>query len=195
MTLVLVTPPAVEPVSLDELKAHLRINADQNDEDALLQHYLTTARKYAENYTWRAFITQTWRVSFDCFPCKIEAPRPPLQEVTSLQYVDTAGDTQTLDEDLYQVDADSQPGRIIPAYGQSWPSIRSGTLNAATVTFEAGYGDSPDDVPEEIRQSILFLAAHLYEQREAVVIGAGISIETVPFAVESLLGMHSMRGF
>ena len=129
MTLVLVTPPAVEPVSLDELKAHLRINADQNDEDALLQHYLTTARKYAENYTWRAFITQTWRVSFDCFPCKIEVPRPPLQEVTSIQYVDTAGDTQTLDEDLYQVDADSQPGRIIPAYGQSWPSIRNYLAN------------------------------------------------------------------
>ena len=74
-------------------------------------------------------------------------------------------------------------------------SIRSGTLNAATATFVAGYGDSPDDVPEEIRQSILFLAAHLYEQREAVVIGTGVNIETVPFAVESLLGMHSMRGF
>ena len=122
-------------------------------------------------------------------------PRPPLQSVTSITYVDDAGDTQTLSSSLYQVDTKSQPGRIIPAYGESWPTVRSNTLNAVTVNFVAGYGDDPEDVPAGLRHAVKFLCGHWFEQRETVVIGNGITIETVPMAVDALLGMHSMKGF
>lgn len=185
----LISAPTTEPVSRTELKAHLRIDA--TDEDTYLDGLLLVARKRAENVTARAFVTQTWRTKYDCFPEAFVLPRPKLQSVTSIQYLDGAGTTQTLSADAYQVDADGEPGRIIPAYGQAWPSTRSGALNAATVTFVAGYGGNATDVPDELRHAIKLLAAHWYENREAL----GQVGSALPFAVDSLLGMHSMRGF
>jgi uncharacterized phiE125 gp8 family phage protein len=185
--------PFTEVVTVSELKTHCRI--DVSDEDTYLEAIILAARQYAENYTWRAFMTQTWRATYDCFPCVIEVPRPPLQSVTSITYVDDAGDTQTLSASLYQVDTKSQPGRIIPAYGESWPTIRSDTLNAVTVNFVAGYGDDPEDVPAGLRHAVKFLAGHFYENRENVLIGNGLTVNVLPMAVESLLGMHSMKGF
>jgi uncharacterized phiE125 gp8 family phage protein len=186
------TSPFDDIITLQELKAHCRIDA--SDEDTYLEALILAARQYAENYTWRAFQTQTWRVTYDCFPCIIEVPRPPLQSVTSIQYVDDAGDTQTLSTSLYQVDTKSQPGRIIPAYGASWPTVRSDTLNAVTVNFVAGYGDDPDDVPAGLRHAVKLIAAQWYERREPVEVGA-VTVSALPLAVDALLGMHSMKGF
>ena len=81
--------------------------------------------------------------------------------MTSIQYVDDAGDTQTLSTSLYQVDTKSQPGRIIPAYGESWPTVRSDTLNAVTVNFVAGYGDDPEDVPAGLRHAVKLICGAL----------------------------------
>lgn len=184
--------PFTEVVTVSELKTHCRI--DISDEDEYLEAIILAARQYAENYTWRAFMTQAWRVTYDCFPCVIEVPRPPLQSVTSIQYVDEAGDTQTLSASLYQVDTKSQPGRIIPAYGESWPSVRGDTLNAVTVNFVAGYGDDPNDVPAGIRHAVKLTAAQWFERREPVEVGA-VTVSALPLAVDALLGMHSMKGF
>lgn len=81
---------------------------------------------------------QTWVQRLDWFPCEIELRRPPVQSVTSVEYVDTAGSTQTLASSRYQLDASSAPGRLRPAYGDSWPTIRL-IPNAVTITFVAGY--------------------------------------------------------
>ncbi len=119
----------------------------------------------------------------------IIVPRPPLITLTpdatyttlGISYVDGNGATQTLSSALYQVDARSEPGRIVPAYGQSWPSTRE-QLNAVTITYRAGYTDA-DAVPKRIKQAIGLLAAHWYENREAV----GTVGPEIEFSVCSLL--------
>jgi len=186
----LVTEPTIEIMTLDELKRRIRVEHD--DDDSTLTAYLAAARKLAEDNTRLGFINATWTNKMDAFPqCGvIEPSRAPLVSVTSITYIDTNGDTQTWSADDYDVDTDSKPGRITPAYGESWPTTRI-TLNAVTVTFVAGYGATRPDVPDGLRQAVAMLVGHWNENREAFAdISSGF--KEVPMAVESLLAQHAL---
>lgn len=168
MSLVLVTAPTVEPLELSEAEAHLRV--DDGTETALISTLIAAARDYAESQTGRALLEQTWRYTADAFPhCNgvIKLRRAPLIAVTSIQYVDTNGVTQTLTSNQYLVNADAPLGEISPAYGVSWPATRPQPA-AVTVTFTAGYAD-PDSVPASIKAAMLLTVGELYENREASV--------------------------
>ena len=180
MSLKIVTPPTAEPVTLLEAKDHLRV--DGPDDDAMISVLITAARKWAEEYTGRQFVTATLDWFLDGFCPSFSAPLPPLQSVTSIKYLDTDGAEQTLDAATYRVDAVSEPGRIALDYGKSWPSTYS-VINAVTVRFVAGYGTAAA-VPEPIRQAILILIGELYEQRQESV---PASFAAVPFGVRALL--------
>lgn len=174
MTPWLVTPPAVEPIDLADAKRQCRVNDDQTDEDESILSYIGAARQAAEAYTSRAFITQTWDLKFDGFPAVIVLPKPPVQSVTNITYIDTNGATQTLSSSLYTTDLPTgpyaMPGRIVPAYGETWPSTRD-VPNAVTVRIVCGYGVNGTDVPEAIRQAIRASVAMQYMQREPLVVG------------------------
>lgn len=189
MSSTLITAPAAEPLSLVEAKSHLR--ADGTDEDALISSLIAAAREQVQTVTRRALVTQTWSLKLDSFPALIEVPRPPLITVASITYVDVGGDTQTLAASRYTVDADSEPGRIVPVYGDAWPATRS-VPNAVTVQFDAGYGAAAD-VPQPIKQAMLLLIGHWYEHREAVNVGNITNV--MPMAVESLLFPYRVLSF
>jgi uncharacterized phiE125 gp8 family phage protein len=157
----LITPPAEEPVTLQEARAHLRL---ESGEDEYLAGLIKTARRYCESFQGRAYITQTWDLFLNCFPCGcIKVPLPPLQSVTFIKYKDGAGILQTLDPSEYLVDAFSEPGLIGLAYGKSWPPTYP-EANAVQIRFVAGYGVAAD-VPCEIKHAILLKVADLYEHR------------------------------
>ena len=167
----MVTAPAGVPLSIAELKAQSRLEGVTGEsEEALLAGYLRAAVASLEGRDgWlnRALMTQTWDLKRDCFPYEILLPLPPLQSVTSITYVDTDGDSQTLASSLYQVAGVGGSGRarIAPAYGQTWPSTRD-QPEAVTVRFVVGYGDNPHDVPEQIRQALMLMVTESYCDRE-----------------------------
>ncbi len=179
-----VHPPATEPVSLDEAKAHLRVTT--TDEDAYIASLITAAREWCEGFQQRAYITQAHKLTLDRWPCgrAIYLPRPPLQSVTSIVYTDSEGAQYTIEAKSYIVDTDAEPGRIVLAYGASWPSVTLRPAAGVEITYVAGYGDA-SDVPQKVKQAMLLLVGHWYEQREAVLAGS-ISKE-IEFAVHSLL--------
>lgn len=190
LTLLADSPNSDEPISLDDAKAHLRVTT--TDEDDLIWSLVIAAREYAENYTHRAFITRTWEWRRDDFGCWVlQAPLSPLRSVSSIQYVDGQGDTQTLATTEYQVDASSTPGRIQPAYGKAWPATRP-QMNAVTVTFVAGYGDAVD-VPQQVKQALLLIIGEYYARREHAIVGAPIF--EVPFSAKALLMPYVVHGF
>jgi uncharacterized phiE125 gp8 family phage protein len=182
--LTLLVPPALEPVSLIEAKAHLRVDGD--DEDALIAALIVAARQYVEAVCNLALLTQSWALTLAAFPRLIAVPRPPLQTVEEITYVDSAGVMQTLAADQYRLDTTRMPGWITPAYGVVWPCALPVTA-AITVRFTAGYGDAPADVPQTLRQAMLLFIAERYERREASVDGL---LSPVPLAVDALLWLH-----
>jgi len=163
--LTLTTNPAVEPVSVEELKMHLRVT--HAEDDAYIREAATAAREWCERYTGQQFIAATYTLKMDEFPCgPIYLPRPPLSSVTSVSYVDSDGDSQTLATSKYDVDDSDgeRVGSIAEAYNEYWPSTRD-EVNSVTVVYVAGYGTGPSDVPSGIRHAIKLIVTDMYYNR------------------------------
>lgn len=177
----LVTLPSAEPVTLSEAKAHLRVTA--SDEDSLISALTTAARDWAENFTQRAIMTQTWDYLIDAFADEIELPLPPLQSVTYVKYLDADGVEQTLASTEYTVDTAADRGVVRLAYNKTWPVTRA-QANAVTIRFVAGYS-ATNPVPGAIKAACLLILGELYARRETAIVGAPIT--TVPLSAENLL--------
>ena len=180
------TPPAEEPVSVSEIKTHLRI--DVSDEDTLLAGYISAAREMCETISRRAFVTQTIQTRFMMWPAsgRFMLPRPPLQSVTSISYTDSAGVSSTMSSSDYIVYSAPEPGQIILGYGKSWPTATLQPGPSILIEYVAGYGVA-SAVPQRYKQAIMLLAGHYFENRESVVVTQGISAIEVPRSVNSLL--------
>ena len=213
----LVTPPVVEPVTLNQAKSQLRVDFD--DDDALITSLVSTAREVCEQKMNRAIFNQTYVLSLDQFnygdwrstipidrrnPLNYSAlweamalrlPMPRLVSVTSITYVDTFGVTQTLDPSLYVADAISQPARIVPAPSGTWPSSDYYMPGSVQVTYVAGsYGDGVkvSTCPSSIKSAILLIVGHLYANREAV---DPAPLKMLPLGVDALLSPYRFYGF
>lgn len=184
-----VTAPTGLPVSLSEAMTHLRYEGVEDK--PLITSLVRAAVDHAQAFTGRQLMTATYKLRLAS--CEIPAgdivlPHAPLQSVSAVEYVDAAGANQTLSTSLYTVHRHGDPGRIRPAYGQQWPTVRD-QRDAMTVTFVAGYA-SASLVPASIRQAILMLAAHWYEHREAAVDGPAPG--PVVMGAQSLMWQHKV---
>jgi uncharacterized phiE125 gp8 family phage protein len=219
MRLDLVTPPAVEPVSLAEAKAHARV--EFADDDAIITSLIVAARRLCETEVRRSFITQTWDFQLDRFPYRmsgqvldpwafpsnrlwlermaipgngvIEVPRPKLQSVASITYIDVQGNTQTLDPSAYRV-VPGTPGVVEPAYQTTWPAVRP-VSGAVTVRFVAGYGDDATAVPDCVKIAVKMLVGYLYENREPYLVSAGLTVAELPMTVRALLATEDWGSY
>lgn len=179
------TDPAQEPVWLEEMKDWARI--DHTDDDATVSGLIIAARRWVETFTQRALLTQTFTYKTDGFPRLstdvFELPGGKVSTFTSIVYLDTNGDSQTWSSSKYTTDLVSEPALVGLVYNEGWPSIREWDL-PVTLTYDAGFGADPSDVPEELRTSIKIIVAELYENREETVVGTVVS--KVPWTARAL---------
>jgi uncharacterized phiE125 gp8 family phage protein len=211
MKIRVVVPVSTEPLTLDEVKAHLRLDVcepteapeeptegtteetteEPTAEEVYLSALITAAREYCENVTGRALATQTIEGYLDRYPAKIELPRPPLQSVTSVKHTDSAGAEVVLVENVdYLVDTDRPIGRLMPPYGKGWPQFTPSPMNPVKIKYVAGY----ETAPASIKHAMLLLVGHWYENREAVMETQRV-MGPIAFAVNALLAPYKVRWF
>jgi uncharacterized phiE125 gp8 family phage protein len=187
--LAITSPPAVEPLTLTEAKAHLRVSG--TDDDATVLSYLAASRIRFERETGRQLITADYTFRLDRFPrgmAAIRLPKPPLQEVAEIRYIDPAGDEQTLIEGTdYIVDIDREPGEIRLAYDMTWPSTRL-QPNAVEIDFTCGHGDAETDINELIRGAIRLMLGQFFEYREDLI--AGTIIAQIPRGAAAIIASY-----
>lgn len=218
MNLKVLARSSVEPVLISEAKTYLRI--DHTDEDSLVGGLITAARDHVERYTRRVLIYTAFRLTLDTFPPynferysrtnmvlqigDIELPRSPVVSLDAsvitgiayatprVRYWDGDGVQQTMVEGTdYDILIDDNPPRIVlPPFGV-WPLVESGSRGSVEIDFVAGYGASSQTMPPLLKQAILMLCAHWYENRMAV---GSYGTET-PFAVDSILKIYSDGGY
>ena len=193
------TAPAVEPVTLSEAKAHLRV--DTTTDDAYIGSLITAAREWCEQYLDRTLVHTQWVIRFDRFPpdgtMDIELPRPPMATAgtataVALTFTYENGTTATYSTASYRVDRNGVPGTVKTLYGQTWPPHLQDD-NAISVTWWGGYGASGTSVPAAIRHAMLMLVGFWYEHRSTVLVGS-IS-KQLEFAVESLLASQKWGSY
>ncbi|MCI0546839.1 MAG: head-tail connector protein [Candidatus Rokubacteria bacterium] len=184
MAAMLIEAPAVEPVSLAEGKAYLKLEG--SEEDAILSRLMIAARVQVERIGGLALIRQRWWVSLDRWPGKpdIELPIAPVSEIHSLKVLGEDDAAATIDPAHYFADLASSPQRLVLRGSRQWPPPGR---SAAGIEIElaAGFGEAPEDVPQGLRQAILLLGGHWYEHRLAVEEEG--RLQEVPLAVRTLV--------
>lgn len=154
MNLKLKTPPQEAPLSLDLVKAHLRLS--DPSEDAYLEHLIKTACAQIELLTNRCLITQIWELMIHEPGIHIRLPLAPVQKIKSIHWMTSRGDKLSIGMDKTKID-NKQDGPILqmlnPIFGQ------------AKIQFVVGYGDHVSDVPSNLKHALLLLVAHYYENR------------------------------
>lgn len=132
------TPPPHEPATLDELRTYLRIDGDEHD--AQLSGTLAAARETIEAQANRVLVPAVFEYLIDALPsgCRpMLLPRGPLLDVLAIEYTTPAGPVATWPAEQYTVD--THGGRIVPAFGHTWPSSRR-QANGHRVRIVCGYG-------------------------------------------------------
>lgn len=195
----LIKPPEGAALTLEEAKRHLRVERDDENDD--IDRLIAVASERAEDFLNRKLMTQTWMISWDRGEYLwvdsrgvVKLPFPPLQAVDSIKYTDAAGVEQTIDPAYYQVDIVSEPGRIAPAAGMVgiWPWLMPSllpiapALSAIRVQFKCGYSEN-NPMPLKIKQAMLLMLGHFYENREAVLAGLRAAAIEIPLGAESLM--------
>ncbi len=173
---VVVTPPALEPVTLAE--ARLWCKVEETDDDGLIEDILIpAAREMVEDLTDLSLQTQTLKLLLDSWPDgagPIVLPRAtPLQSVSSIKYYDSAGVEYTWAAANYIVDTLSRPGRVVRAYGVSYPSFTMYPSNPIQIQYVAGTPDSSPavPVPAKLKLAMRYLIEHWYDNRNIVAVG------------------------
>lgn len=206
--LVETSPPATEPLTLEETKLHLRVTHDA--EDDLISGLIAAARQMCEQATGLALIERDYSLYLDAWPAassgawwdgvreggdvslraaELSLPRPPLASVALINVYDADGNAEEFPVVGYFVDTAGLPGRVVLKNGAAAPSPRQ-EANGIEVQFTAGYGTAPDDVPPALRQGMRQIVAHLYENRgdapEAALKAAGAEVLFQPFRLMRL---------
>lgn len=159
------------PVSVADAKKHLEIAESDKSHDTHICSLIEAAAECVENDARVALVTQTLTQQMDAFPDSdyIELRRGSASSITSIQYVDTGGDTQTFSSSKYTLDATRLNGVVFLNYNESWPSTR-GDRNAVTITYIAGSESS--QVSNIAKQAVLLQVSNMFENREPVLVGS-----------------------
>jgi len=189
MTIITLTEPSVEPVTLAEAKALLRV--ETSDEDALLSTLIAAARMTVEVNTGRALITRTLQLTRDRWPCAphLVLPHPPVQAVQAVELVDADDGVTEWPLDNYLVETSGPAPRLVLRPGVSWPAVVR-PAGGIRITFTAGYGDTAAAVPPPLGHAVLLLVAHWYENRVPVVVNA--TTTQVPSTVNALIANYRL---
>ena len=162
--------PAVEPVTLAEAKAYLRLESEH--EDALVESLVAAARRTLELATRRAFLAQSWRVTVEGRPGSraVALPLAPVLEIVAVRVVSASGSPETLAVELYRLDDAADPPRLLVVADAPSPADGPGSIE---IDARYGFGSEAADVPETIRLAILRLVARWFERRGDAGDGSG----------------------
>lgn len=183
--LTLNTAAASQPVTLDEAKAQLRV--DGTDEDALITSLIVAATSAVEEDTGRALVTQTWDYAISQPSGAVSLPLAPVASISALTYYDTDDVAQTLTVSDFYLFADNDRACVEPKDGVAWPGMKD-RADALTIAFIAGAAVA--DVPQALKQAILLLVTHWFENRG--VVSLGTIAPPIKMTLEYLTAQHKI---
>lgn len=187
MTYILTTPPAAEPITLVDVKAHLRL--DDDHEDALLSSLITTARDHLERETGLCLLSQIWRLCIDAWPRAgiLRIVKYPVQAIQNVTVYDHAGARVEVSLEDHLLDGAARPARLWlreqPPPGQ--------VMNGIEIAFLAGFGETAVEVPDGLKRAMLLHVAHMFAFRGVLPLESQPA--GVPDGYERLIGSYRLR--
>ena len=184
MSITLLIPPEIEPLSLNEAKNFLRVEHDEDD--ILIATLVSAARNHVEAMTRRGLLLQTWRIILDEWPRdgRIRTRLGPLRDVVAARVRDDAGNADDMDTGIFIVDGEAgviaAPAFALPAPGRNTRGIE--------LDVTIGFGTAATDVPAVLRLAVRTLTAHWYDNRALVAIGGSVAM--MPLSVHAMVSSY-----
>lgn len=192
MSYKVITPAAVEPITLAEARSHLRIDAfgspPSHPDDDYIEELISSAREWTEDYLRRGLATKTIDIVFDSFD-DIVIPLQPVQSITSIKYQDVNDVQQTVPNTVYKLNTFN--GDVVLKYNQSWPSAypEEGVIIVrAVVGYTTGQSPDTEPMPFPIKAAMLLIIGNLYENRQQDLLSnTRMTFNSLPMGVYNLI--------
>jgi uncharacterized phiE125 gp8 family phage protein len=185
MGLQIVTPPAAEPVTLENAKEFLSIEAADTTFDSLIDGFIGAAREQIEAVTGRSLAAQTYVLTLDEFSDAIELPRGPVTAVEWVRFIDLDGAAQTIADSDYTVDLSSDPQWIVRNSSAQWPRTLD-AINVVSIRYTAGYAA----LPGPLRTAILLMVGDMFAFRETAAVGSAATRLPTSTQIDHLLANY-----
>ena len=201
----IVTGESVDVVTTAQIKSNLRISSSDSTHDTQIEICRDASISVAKEYLQKSLMQRTLKLSLDNIPFSdsvlpntegittgpfleyrqrsVNLPFSPLVSVTHVKTFDDSDNATTMASSRYFVDTASDYGRVVLRTGETWDDMLR-VANAIEITYVAGYGSVATSVPAGIRQGIIVLASHFFENPEMVIKSQNISV--IPTLVNSL---------
>ncbi len=191
-----VTPPATPPVTLTEIKTHLRIEVSDSTQDVLLTDLAEAATESLKEFLNRALVSQTVDYTIDRFPGvdSIKLPGGDLQSITSLTYTDSAGSPTVFASSNYFALTNRVPGWLNLGFQKLWPTATLQPRGGIVIRYIVGYGAAAA-VPAAIKRALLMQVGGMFMARADVIVGQGLTPVTLDRAITNLRGRYQIRDF
>lgn len=198
MTIEVISPPdpTKPPILASLLKTHLNILSSETEYDTALDLYMSSAVLEFTAITGTALITQTVKQTFDGFPsCEdyFLLERGPYRELVSFTYVDSEGDTQTVDPDSYTILKTGDCPKVCLNHNYSWPSSLNLNFGAVQITYKVGFGADETSVPKDIKHILAMLVGDSFVNRENETVMPGIGAIIVTNSSYRLMKKHKIN--
>jgi len=168
MKLTLKTAPTKEPITIEEVKAMVGLESDQEQFDGLLKALISAAIDTFETETNTRLMEQSWQQYFNDWPLEedfFELAYPPLMSVTAIKYTTSAGAATTWASSQYDLDIASKPGRVFLGYNLNFPSATlTPSSDAIEIEFICGY-ENADNVPFQIKNTLKLMVEFWFTNR------------------------------
>lgn len=205
----LVTSSTGEPINLEEVKIHLRLDVGETQEDDLILGLIGAARERVENITHRKLMPETHYVYYNDWPSDedrnwdrftpnpnpdyryFNIPYPPLRSIPSsgLYYTNSSGSSTTLSSTKWDADTAGEPGRLVLDYNSDWPTVTLAENNPIRIEFNCGYAGSTD-IPNSIKVAMKLMIGNWYENREENYVGPVGTVIEISNTVKALLSPY-----
>lgn len=176
------------PITLDEAKAHLRV--DTNADDALISSLISAAVSFIDypGALGKVMVTQTWRQSVSAPDAdgRLYLTVGPVQSISGVSYFDADNQSQAASVGDFQLYKSEDWAFLAPKSGKTWPVVYN-RPDAISITHVSGYG-AASAVPQSLKTALLFLVAYWYEFR-------GDEVSEMPPTAEALINMHKIGFF
>jgi len=185
-----------ELISLEQARNHLKVDTygspEISDDDDFITVLITAARERIEGLLNLSVVSKVVEIAFDNFNSEMSL-YGPIQELTSVKYIDELEAEQTLDSVVYTLDEYAKVPKLVLSYRQYWPKSYN-VINAVKVLAKVGFTDglSPDDnpCPKAIIQAMLLTIGHLYKNREST---TDQNLKELPEGIVSLIYHHRVN--
>jgi len=189
MSFKVITPPAIAPVALEDMKAHLRVTSSA--ENSTIAGCVSVATAEIEAMLGAGLITQTGVLRVAPFgAAPFELPVFPVQSIESIECILSDGSSAQIDPLDFEL---WDTGEAALLRVKAWPGAIEVRPDAIKITLVVGYGDAAEDIPAPLVHAVKLLAAHRFEHREEILIGA--TPARIPRGIDALLGLYRRRWF